>query len=130
MKLGGAFGRNSFQNRCCMLFTLILQLLSLLLLLWLLLMSLLLSLLSCLLLRLLPLLLLLLLAPLPTAASTVFPCFPMFLPGHPEPLQNALFDYDSIDIMLFCNQLPFLLTFPGFSLIFQNPSRTHDFGFL
>jgi len=127
MKLGGAFGRNSFQNRCCMLFTLILQLLSLLLLLWLLLMSLLLSLLSCLLLRLLPLLLL---APLPTAASTVFPCFPMFQPGHPEHLQNALFDYDSIDIMLFCNQLPFLLTFPGFSLIFQNPSRTHDLGFL
>ena len=36
--------------------------------------------------------------------------------------------YDSIDIMWFCNQLPFLLAFPG--LISQNPSRMHDFAWI
>ena len=53
--------------------------------------------------------------------------FSRFQPDLPEPLQNAWIYLDSCDIMRFCSQRFFLLTFPRFSLTSQNPSRIHDF---
>ena len=50
-----------------------------------------------------------------------------FRPGRPEPLQTARFYQHSFNFERYCNQWVLLLTFRGFSLAAQNPSRLHDF---
>ena len=53
--------------------------------------------------------------------------FSRFQPGRPEPLQTARFYQHSFNFERYRSQWVLLLTFRGFSLAAQNPSRLHDF---
>ena len=56
-----------------------------------------------------------------------FAYFSQFQPGRPEPLQTARLYLYSFTFEGYWSQCVLLLTFLGFSLAAQNPSRLHDF---
>ena len=56
-----------------------------------------------------------------------FSQFSRFQPARPEPFQKAWFYQDSCNFKRFWSQWLILVSFRGFSLAAQNPSRRHDF---
>ena len=56
-----------------------------------------------------------------------FAYFSWFQPGRPEHLQTARFYEHSFNFDWYWSQRVLLLTFRGFSVAAQNPSRRHDF---